>query len=186
MNLVTTQRHDSPVVHDTMYDSAHDLTDSRGNPMTAVMPESSFQATDLQRNARDVLNAARTPEGALIRDKDGTNFLVSLAGRTSRDGYALEGLTNVLRILRLTSLDDAQRDPVLYGELAWVAALPVDAQVEFAWAYASAIQSIASMGVGPVEDLIYDWQQTARIQRDEKLHRSLTEAITSPLHHVEL
>lgn len=186
MNLVTAQQHHSPVVRDTMYDSAYDLTDFQGNPMTAVMPESSFQATDLQRNARDVLNAARTPEGALIRDKDGTNFLVSLAGRASRDGYALEGLTNVLRILRLTSLDEAQRDPVLYGELAWVSALPVDAQVEFAWAYANAIQSIASTGLGPVEDLIYDWQQTARVHGDTKLHGSLTNTIKTPLHHVEL
>ena len=186
MNLVSAQQQLSSSMLDPMYDYAYVYAECEDTPMTAVMPESSFQATDLQRNARDVLNAARTPEGALIRDKDGTNFLVSLAGRASRDGYALEGLTNVLRLLRLTSLDDAQRDPVLYGALAWAAALPVDAQVEFAWAYANAIQSIASTGLGPVEDLIYDWQQTARVHGDTKLHGSLTNTIKTPLHHVEL
>ena len=154
--------------------------------MAAIAPESSFQATDLQRRAREVLDAARRPEGALIRDKDGTNFQVMLAGRAGNDSYALAGLTDVLRVLRLTRLPEAERDATLYGELGWLAALPLDAQTDFAWAYARAIQAIPATGVGPVEDLLYDWVQTARTWSDAALRESLTWPLDAPLDAVEL
>jgi hypothetical protein len=147
-------------------------------------PAQSFQATDLARNARDVLDAARTAQGALIRDKDGTNFRVVLAGRASEDNYILEGLSSVLRLLRLASLES--RDPALYGDLAWIAPLPTEAQFEFAWALAQALQSIPSTGLEPVESLTYDWHQTARAWVDDSLRSDLQEDIPNPLLDVEL
>ena len=151
---------------------------------TALEPSTSFQATDLTRNAREVLDAARTPAGALIRDKDGTNFRVVLAGRASRESFALHGLGDVVRILRLAGL--ATRDPALYGDLAWIAPLPAEAQMEFAWAYAHTLQSIPSAGLEPVEALMYEWQQTARAWADQALREDLLGEVPTPLHDVEL
>lgn len=147
-------------------------------------PDASFQATDLARNAREVLDAARTPAGALIRDKDGTNFRVVLAGRASQESFTLRGLSDAIRILRLASLQ--VRDPALYGDLAWLAPLPAEAQTEFAWAYAQAIQSAPSTGLEPVEALMYEWQQTARAWSDDTLREDLLSAVPAPLHDIEL
>lgn len=153
--------------------------------MGLTTPQSSFQATDLQRKSREVLDAARTAQGALIRDKDGTNLLVLPAGRVSITEYLLAGQTAALRILRLTSEEPAA-DPLLYGDLGWLAGLPVDMQREFAWEYVQALQAIPSTGIDPVEDLIYDWQQTARIWGDEQLRAELTSPLDGPMENAAL
>lgn len=152
----------------------------------ANAPRVSFQSTDLQRRARDILDAARTPEGALIRDKDGTNFFLIEAARLTQDHATAQGLSDVLRLLRLVGLADNDRDPALYGEFGWLTSLPVDAQREFAWAYAHAVQSIPATGLSPVEQLIYDWQQTARAWSDPSLRAALTSTLTAPLADVTL
>ena len=151
-----------------------------------LAPGTSFQATDLQRHSRDVLDAARTPEGALVRDKDGTNYWVIPAGRVSQDAFIKDALLEVLRILSLVRLADADRDPALYGDLGWVAVLPVEAQSDFAWAYARAVQAVPSTGLAVVEDLVYDWQQTARAWADHRLVDELTSPIDEPLDDVAL
>jgi hypothetical protein len=151
-----------------------------------VLPDSTFQATDLARRAREVMEAARRPGGALIRDKDGTAFSLSPAGGAGRMRYTLAGLRDAVRVLRLLSLAAEVRDPVLYGDLAWAAALPDPEQVEFAWEYIRALESIPSTGVEAVEQLLYDWQQTARIFGDEGLRVSLGTDLDSPLDDVEL
>ena len=147
-------------------------------------PATSFQATDLARNAREVLDAARKPQGALIRDKDGTNFRVVLAGRASQDSYIADALSDALRLLRLATLNTP--DPALYGDLAWMSPLPGEAQLEFAWAYAHAIQSVPSTGVEPVEALVYEWHQTARAWADPSLRDDLLTEVPTPLDDIEL
>lgn len=153
--------------------------------MTAA-PETSFQVSDLQRNAREVLDAARTSEGALIRDKDGVNLKVMLASRASRESYVLEGLSDVLRLFRLIDLPAEIRDPFLYGDLIWVSNLQIDAQREFAWNYARTLQAVPANGTEQVEELLYDWQQTARIHADADLHSELVGDLDEPLFDVEL
>ena len=138
-----------------------------------------FQATDLARNAREVLDAARKPQGALIQDKDGTNFRVVLATRASQDSYIADALSDAIRLLRLASLSTP--DPALYGNLAWILPLPSEAQLEFAWAYAQAIQSVPLMGVEPVETLVYAWYQTARAWSDASLRDDLLAQVSHPL-----
>lgn len=147
--------------------------------MSTATPQSSFQATDLQRKSREVLDAARTPEGALIRDKDGTNLLVVPAVRVSVTEYVLAGQTAALRVLRLVSEEPAP-DPLLYGNLGWLTVLPPDMQRTFAWEYVRALQAVPSTGIGPVDDLLYDWQQTARAWSDEQLRAELTAPIDEP------
>ena len=67
----------------------------------SIAPDTTFQATDLARRSREVLSAARTVGGAIIRDKDGESLLVEPAARSRRARYELAGMRNAFRVLRL-------------------------------------------------------------------------------------
>lgn len=151
-----------------------------------MAPDTTFQATDLARRSREVLNAARTSTGAIIRDKDGESLLVEPAARSGRVRYELAGMRNAVRLLRLLDLPEGVRDPVLYGEFAWVAALPDDDQKQFAWEFVRALESIEATGPEPIEQLLYEWRQTARAWVDQELRGELTEPIAVPLTDIEL
>lgn len=151
-----------------------------------LAPDTTFQATDLARRSREVLSAARTSTGAIIRDKDGESLLVEPAGRSGRVRYELAGMRNALRVLRLLDMPEDSRDPVLYGELAWVAVLPENDQKLFAWEFVRALESIDATGAEHVEQVLYEWRQTARAWADVDLRGELTEAITAPLTDSEL
>ena len=155
--------------------------------MTTVAPDTTFQATDLARRARDVMSAARLPGGALIRDKDGTSFLLAPAGTVSREHYVLAGMKDAVRVLRLVAMPRSpDRDPVLYGDFAWLAELPDDAQCDFAWEYVRLLEAVPGRGTEPVEQMLYEWQQTARAYADEELRGELIGNLGAPLTDVEL
>ncbi len=151
-----------------------------------IAPDTTFQATDLARRSRDVLSAARTSTGAIIRDKDGESLLVEPAARSGRVRYELAGMRNAVRLLRLLDLPEGLRDPVLYGEFAWAAALPEDDQKQFAWEFVRTLESIEATGPEPIEQLLYEWRQTARAWVDEDLRGELTEPAVGPLTDIEL
>lgn len=146
-----------------------------------VAPEMTFQATDLARSTREVMTAAGTPSGAVIRDKDGRSFLLAPAATVSRDRYVLEGLRSAVRVLRLLTLDAFHGEPLLYGDLAWLADLPENDQREFCWEYIKALETISVIGVEGVEDLLYAWQQTARAWADPEIRDQLTAELSAPL-----
>jgi hypothetical protein len=152
----------------------------------SIVPDLTFQATDLARRSREVLIAARTQSGAIIRDKDGESLLVEPATRSGRAQYELAGLRNGFRVLRLLALPAESRDPVLYGELAWLAALPAADQQQFVWEYVRALEAIDATGPEVVEQLLYEWRQTARAWADEALRGELLTPLSTPLTHVEL
>lgn len=154
--------------------------------MTTLAPDTTFQATDLARRSREVLSAARTATGAIIRDKDGESLLVEPAGRSGRVRYELAGTRNALRVLRLLDVPAESRDPVLYGELAWIAVFPDSDQKLFAWEFVRALESMDATGPEPIEQLLYEWRQTARAWVDEDLRGELTGPLTAPLVDVEL
>lgn len=151
-----------------------------------IAPDVTFQSTDLARRSRDVLVAARSISGALIRDKDGESLLLEPAGRAARRGYELEGLRRAVRLLGVLHLPAEQRDPVLFGDFAWVAVLPETDQAQFIWAYVQAITAVSGTGPDAVEQLVYEWQQTARAWADEYLRAELTEPLAAPLYAIEL
>lgn len=151
-----------------------------------LAPDTTFQATDLARRSRDVLSAARSVTGAIIRDKDGESLLVEPAGRSGRVRYELAGMRNALRVLRLLDMPEHSRDPVLYGELAWIAVLPENDQKLFAWEFVRALESLDATGPEPIEQVLYEWRQTARAWADEDLRGELNEPITAPLTDIEL
>lgn len=151
-----------------------------------IAPDTTFQATDLARRSREVLSAARTSTGAIIRDKDGESLLVEPAARSGRVRYELAGMRNAVRLLRLLDLPEDRRDPVLYGEFAWVAALSAADQRQFAWEFVVALESMDATGPEPIEHLLYEWRQTARAWADEALRGELTSPLVAPLADVEL
>lgn len=151
-----------------------------------LVPDVTFQSTDLARRARDVLVAARTSSGAVIRDKDGESLLLEPARRAARRGYELEGLRRAVRLLGVLRLPAEQRDPVLFGEFAWAALLPEADQAQFVWEYVRALEAVSSTGSDTVEQLVYEWQQTARVWADEDLRSELTAPLDAPLHDVDL
>lgn len=151
-----------------------------------IAPDTTFQATDLARRSRDVLVAARTSTGAIIRDKDGESLLVEPAGRSGRVRYELAGMRNAVRVLRLLDMPADTRDPVLYGELAWVAGLDEGDQRLFAWEFVRALEAIDATGPEPVEQLLYEWRQTARAWADDELRGELLAPLSEPLPAIEL
>lgn len=151
----------------------------------SVAPET-FQPTDLVRRPRDVLSAARTATGALIRDKDGESLLVAPAIRSFLAQYELAAMRNSLRLLRLIAMPELVRDPVLYGEFAWLAVLPASDQEQFVWELVRAIEAVEATGAEPVEQLLYEWRQTARAWADEDVRGDLLAPLVEPLAHVEL
>jgi hypothetical protein len=151
-----------------------------------IAPDTTFQATDLARRSREVLVAARTSTGAIIRDKDGESLLVEPAGRSGRVRYELAGMRNAVRVLRLLDMPADTRDPVLYGELAWVAGLDEDDQRLFAWEFVRALEAIDATGPEPVEQLLYEWRQTARAWADDELRGELSTPLSEPPPAIEL
>ena len=147
--------------------------------MTVVSPQA-FEASDMALRWSEAVQVVRTAGAAVIVDTDGSLFEMTAVGAASRSKYALKGLQDALRILRLAELPESVRDPAIYGEFAWLAVLPVASQTEFAWSYVEAIEGIPDVGVEPVEELLYDWQQTARAYGEPLLRARLTSDVLVP------
>jgi hypothetical protein len=145
-----------------------------------------YQSTDLARRAREVMEAAHQPGGALIRDKDGTSFLLAPARASTIGRYLLDGLRSAVRVFFALQMPVEDRDSLYYGSLAWLAILPDDDQREFVGQYVRALEDVEVTGLHFVEQLVYEWQQTARVWADEALRSELTADLPSPLHDVEL
>lgn len=151
-----------------------------------VLPDRTFQATDLSRRHREVLDAARGPGGAVIRDKDGVSFLVAPAAEISLEHYVLAGMRDAVRVLGLLDRQVDVRDAVHYGGLGWLALLPEADQREFVWDYLRALAAASATGVDPVEQLLYEWRQTARAWSDADLRAELTNDLDEPVADVVL
>jgi hypothetical protein len=157
--------------------------------MVATLTRSEvFQATDVQRKSRAVLDAAHQPGGALIRDRDGEALHIGLAQEASLEHYLRRGFQNAAAIA-LACLA-AHRGPSLtdpdFGDLAWVTVLPGDQQMLFVRDYVAALRKAPGLGTDQVDQLVYEWQQTARAWADEDLRDELRTDIPEPLYDVEL
>ena len=61
-----------------------------------------------------------------------------------------------------------------------------EAKLAFLEEFLATLQSVSATGPGPVEDLLYDWQQTARVLADPELTARLTANIETRLRSVDL
>jgi len=131
-----------------------------------------YQATDLARNHREVIDAARRGE-ALIRDKDGTALVLAPAAELGRIREISSIALDLLRAQRAADSSD-RGDPTRYGDLAWISVLPEASQRDFAREMTDALLLAASgTSVRPVEVLIGDWRATAEAWADSDTRERL-------------
>lgn len=161
--------------------------------------DTAYQATDLARSHREVLDAARSG-GASIRDKDGLMLVMMPAEEVNRsrmiNDYALD-------IIRLTLAYQAQfatlaksevmpdpaaaepgyqiEDIASYGHFSWLSVLPFRYQVEFLGAISRQVL-LASSGIGTrsLQQLIGDWRATAETWMDPDAREQLLEEMNEP------
>ena len=146
---------------------------------SATIPAESFQASDLQRNYREVLDAARGG-GALVRDKDGMNLLMAPAAdwvhhvRTWKVFVAFHQLQAVLNI------PAAKRSQPLYGDFAWVSVLDESDQHSFVEGLLHhLLNSLGSVGNHELDEYIDSWYATAESWADPETRASLTATYSS-------
>jgi hypothetical protein len=146
-----------------------------------LISRTAFQVTDLQRNHREVISEARE-SGALIRDKDGLMLLLKPAGETQRTEYLVELMADAIRMSKALQRAESDRDPGQYGSFAWASVLPESGQLEFLQELLD--QVLVSQNSGStkdLEDLLGDWQATARTWVDEDLREHLMGDLANPL-----
>jgi hypothetical protein len=143
-----------------------------------------YQATDLARNHRQVLDDARRG-GALLRDKDGLALLVAPAEDVNRErevaALALDLVRAALAILK------GDHSAAGYGALGWLSVLPDEDQRQFFTEMSNTLL-VASSGLGlrSVELLLGDWKATAESWADPDLREALLADADEPLHDSDL
>lgn len=146
-----------------------------------------FTATDVARASRAVLDRGHRTSGALIRDTDGTALLLAPAAKIRRDEYTRAGFRDAAHLLlALLAKSDTEPSPGALGDLAWLTVLPFEDQVHFVAEYVHALDRADGLGEEPVEQLLYDWQQTARAWADDEVRDGLVGDLPAPLSDVEL
>ena len=124
-----------------------------------------YQATDLARNHREVIDAARRGE-AIIRDKDGTALVMGPAAELARVREISALALDLLRAQRAADTPD-RPDAARYGNLGWLSVLPEASQRQFAREVSEALLIAASgTSLRPVDVLIGDWRATAEAWAD--------------------
>lgn len=145
-----------------------------------------YQATDLARNHRQVIDAARHG-GALIRDKDGTTLVMGSAEAAGRTADIADLAMDLVRAARVLLNSEREHGPEEYGDLAWLAALPDEAQRRFFDEMGDALMVAASgTSLRPVELLLGDWRATAEAWADPGTRQRLVASEDAPLGNVTL
>ena len=147
-------------------------------------PAVAYQATDLARNHRQVLDDARRG-GAVIRDKDGLMLLLAPAEEVERE----RGVANLaLDLVRAAwAIMRGGSSAVSFGDLGWVSVLPPESQRQFFGEMTDAVLVAASgLSMRNVELLLGDWKATAESWADPDTRERLLAGSPEPLQNVEL
>jgi hypothetical protein len=143
-----------------------------------------YQATDLARNHREVLDAARRG-GALIRDKDGLALRLAPADELDRERDIADLALDLVRAALAIFAGGAPASS--FGDLGWVSVLPAGAQQQFFAEMAEALLLAASgVALRNVELLLGDWRATAESWADPETREQLLGGAPEPLHDIVL
>ena len=152
----------------------------------AVREAVAYQATDLARRHREVIDAARRGS-ALIRDKDGVALLMAPADQDRRTREINEIALGLVRIATVLLAGDPHPAAGALANLAWLSVLPSEAQRRFFDEMAEAILVAASgTSMRPVEQLLGDWRATAEAWADPDVREQLLAAEDAPIDDREL
>lgn len=145
-----------------------------------------YQATDLVRNHREVIDAARRGS-ALIRDKDGLALIMAPAEETRRTREIGDLALDLVRAASVILPGGAERSAGAYGGMAWLSVLPIESQRQFFHEMSAALVVAASgTTLRPVEILLDDWRATAEAWADPDIRDRLLADEDSPIHGKEL
>ncbi len=144
-----------------------------------------YQATDLARHHREVIDAARKGR-AIVRDKDGTALILAPAADIQRTDEIEDLAVELIRARQ--ALDQlGLNSPGAYGRLSWLSALPDDDRRQCLDELAEALLIAASgTSLRPVEILIDDWRATAEAWADPDTRAALLAREQTPLADAEL
>ena len=149
-------------------------------------PAIAYQATDLARNHRQVIDAARQGS-ALIRDKDGVALLMAPADEIERTQEVADLALDLVRAARALLAEGTEASPASYGNLGWLSVLPVESRARFFAEMSDALFVAASgLTMRPVELLLDDWRATAESWADPDIRERLLAGSPEPLADVEL
>lgn len=145
-----------------------------------------YQATDLARNHREVVDAARRG-GAYIRDKDGVALLMAPAEQAERTREIAEIALDIVRAAMGLVGPHEDRGAEAFGGLAWLSVLPAASQRRFVLEASEALLLAASgTSLRPLELLLGDWRATAEAWADPDTRERLRAEEESPLSDSEL
>jgi hypothetical protein len=128
--------------------------------MTTVI----YQASDLNRQGRAILNAARQGE-ARIRDTNGVSLLLLSEERVQISNELLHIASNLLTLLEALTVPEDERSPLAYGEWTWLRHLDEDDRLDFKSEIlrnlAVALREHSRGALNAVEEAIDAWRTTA-------------------------
>ena len=131
-----------------------------------------YQASDLSRNYRSVLNSARQ-EDTLIRDTDGETLILLSLDRALRDRTMAGLLSDFTRLLRAQSRSD-EGGIVNSGRFSFASLLSPDMRMELVDELYNALQIAQSGGaLDSVHDIIEDWIVTAQVWSNDELREEI-------------
>jgi len=138
----------------------------------ADISSTTYQASDLSRNYRHVLNSARQ-EDTLIRDTDGETLLMLSLDRARRDRTMSTLLADFARLLHAHSKGD-RLGIINSGKFSFAALLPNELQNEMLEDIYAALQIAQSGGsLDSVNELIEDWIATSDVWANDNLRQEI-------------
>ncbi len=154
--------------------------------LTMVHADRAYQATDLARNHRQVVDDARDGV-AVIRDKDGTALVMTSASRFERANDIGGTAVSLVQLWQVLAGPADRRTTAAYGEFAWLHSLPEEAQHRFLAEMTDRLLVVASGGrLDQLSELAGDWLATAEAWGDADTREALLANEPEPLRHVEL
>jgi len=129
-----------------------------------------FQSSDLQKHRRMVLDAARTEDGAVVRDSDGTILLI--VRKELHD--ELEDAVRMFQayIVASAAIDRRARRAAEFGPFAWLVHLDEDDQRECLTELRDALALHVGGEHKVITEVIAAWRTTA-IQLSDSTRRAI-------------
>ncbi len=154
--------------------------------MTMLSANRAYQATDLARNHRQVVDDARAGI-AVIRDKDGTALVMTTASVLERAQEIGGTAVALVQVAQALAEPANRRSTSAYGDFAWLRPLPDDAQRRFLAEVADQLLVVASGGrLDQLSELVGDWLATAQAWADPDTREALLAEEPAPMRDVEL
>ena len=125
-----------------------------------------YSASDLANRRREFLDEARRG-AADLRDTDGTGLVMVPASLLAVLTELRNWLARDLNLERVLGHAYHERQPLEFGDLAWLSHFDDDDQQEFHQELHEAlVLSLASDSIQPVNQCVADWKRTAQALAD--------------------